>query len=145
MSSDFGFTFVVASTTVANGANVPFTSANFVNTPPVTSLSIVNSGTSTAAINIANSGFYQVTFGVSVSSGNALFGITVNGAAVPVQQTFQTSAATGQLTAMSCIIQVTANPTTVGLQNVTGSSVILQNFSGTSNSVLAFISIIKLM
>jgi hypothetical protein len=130
---------------VADTNFLPFTSANFVNTPPGTKLSIVNSGTSTAAINVADTGFYQITYGVSVNSGNAVVKLQLNAAAVLAQQTIQTSAATGQLTTATCIVQITTNPTTVQLVNITGSSITLQNPAGTSTSVLAFMSIIKLL
>lgn len=146
-SGDFGYLFLLGSalgTTVTNTAFVPFTSANFVNTPSGTNLSIVNSGTSSAAINIADTGFYQVNYGVSVSTGNALFNIKTGGGADLPQQTIQTSAATGQLTTATCILQITTNPTTVGLSNITGSSVTLINPSASESSVVAFISIVKL-
>jgi hypothetical protein len=133
---------VAGGTSVANGANVPFTSANFINTPPGTRLSIVNSGTATAAINIADTGYYQITYGVSAASGFSIFALSVGGV-TSAQQTLQTSAATGQLTAATCIVQVASNPTQVALVNSTGASVTLQNFSGTSNTILAFITITK--
>jgi hypothetical protein len=148
LSSDFGFLYLLGSASgqaVADTTFVPFTSGNFVNTPSNTKLSVTNSGTSTAAISIADTGYYQVTYGVASSTPNALFTIKSVGGTTLGQQTLQTSAASGQLTTATCIVQVTTNPTTVGLANTTGSSVTLINPAGANSSVVAFISIIKLL
>lgn len=146
LASDFGYVYLLGGgTTVTNNMNVPFSSSNLINTPPGTKLSIVNSATALAAVSIADTGYYEVSFGVSVSSGNAIFEITLNGAPTLPEQTLQTSAATLQLTSLTCIVQITINPTTIGLVNITGADVLLQNFSGTSSSVVAYMTITKLM
>lgn len=148
--SDFGFAFILNSaggTSVGSNDFVPFTAANFTNTPPSTSLSIVNSGTSSAAIQVADTGFYQVTYGVSVGAPNTIWQIKLGGAGGPSvgQQTLQTAGLSAQLTTATCIVEVTANPTTVGLQNISGASELLQNNNTSESSVVAFICILKLL
>ncbi len=150
LSSDFGFAFIlnsVSGTTVNDGDFVPFTMANFTNTPPGTNLSIINGGTGSAGVEIADTGFYQITYGVSVGSPNTIWQIKLGGGGGPSlgQQTLQTAGLSAQLCTATCIIEITANPTTVGLQNITGANALLQNNLNTVSAIVAFMTLVKLL
>ena len=147
-SPDFGIVAlrgVVGGTVVVNNANVPFTAADFIVTPPGTSLSIVNSGTSTSAINIADTGYYQITFAFRPTGGNIFtFGLSIGGAAPVFPNTMAVGPTIDSFT-LTVPIQIVTNPTTVGLRNISGVSATLNNFSATTTGPpAAFITIVKL-
>jgi hypothetical protein len=85
---------------------------------------------SASQVQIASTGFYQVTFGVGAPPGNAiLFGLSVNGATVPPQQLIDVATPAGALviSQLTVIIQATTNPTFLTIVNNSGSTFDLNN------------------
>jgi len=141
-AADFGYAYLLSTTgsgtSVANNAVVAL--STLTNTAPSTNLSLA-----AGLITIADTGYYQVTFGVSVDTAYSIFEASVASASGTSYYTLQTSSVTGQLTVLSFVFQVTVNPTTIGILNRSGATVNLQSFSGgTTDSVVAFMTIVKM-
>jgi len=124
---------------VGAGENVPFGTLS--NTPPATALTLLNANTNTAAMRVADTGYYQVSFGfLSVTAGDVLFQLQVGGVG-SAQQTIETNTV-NTLIGETVIIQITSNPTDLTLVNQTGIAV---NVGGVSaSSITAYMTIYKL-
>jgi hypothetical protein len=108
---------------------------------------------STGNIQIADTGWYQVTWGFSpTSTATSQFGVVVNGAATPAPLGPNTSridfdVPTGVriITTESVIIQAPTNPTTVIIKNVGAAAITLNNGSQTAGGgPIAYVTIIKI-
>jgi hypothetical protein len=155
-SSDFAMVYLLGSaggTSVANNAVVPFAALS--STPPGSNISLPNSG----SVQIASTGYYQVVLGVMPTSpftAQGVFELRVgNVGGVPQQSIdFQenpglagTLGLAPTLQSMFCltvIVQITTNPTILTVNNITGSSVTLNNVRKNTSGICAFMTILKL-
>jgi hypothetical protein len=143
MSQDFGMAYLTGAQTALAATNaIPFTSANFVNTPSGSNLSLVNSGNATtpfAGIRIAATGFYQVSFGVAISSTTLTnIQLEVNGVSVPYG-VLNLTAAAQSMTSMTVIVPITTNPSTLTL--IVSAATTLGPTAGT---VTGYMTVVKL-
>jgi hypothetical protein len=128
---------------VTAGSKVPFTAANLVNTAPGTRISL----TSTGVLTINDTGYYQVTFGITASSGVCAFTLESSNFATGTQYVAQAGFTPMQTTprgmyTQTVVILLTASPSTLSLVN-TGATVTLQDIGGGVGPE-AFITIFKL-
>jgi hypothetical protein len=127
---------------------IPF--SNLMNNPPGSNISLI---APTGTIQIADTGYYQLTLGVMVSSTSPTssttnFQLIVNGVATPTPYSLApatTLGAPGIMDVVSFILQVTTNPTTITLRNTSGIGVNLNNVTATAaGRAAAYITIQKL-
>jgi len=130
------------------GGVVPLTSP-LLNTAPGTKLSLVTVGGGNG-VQIADTGFYQVTFGVApklpLLTLAGAFQLKVNGVnTVPNTVEFGLIASVSALYSETVIVNVTVNPSTLTLVNESSTAVSLQNITGTAGGGPgAYITILKL-
>ena len=100
---------------------------------------------------VADTGFYQVTFGVmpkTGTSGNIAFQLQLNGSpATPIGGTVESIGSTTftSLSNVSIIIRITTNPSTLTVVNVGSGTVQLESLSLTATGApAAYVTIVKL-
>lgn len=146
----------VSGTVVGINSPVPFSSTNFISTPPGTRLTMSGS-----SIVVNDTGFYQVTFGVSNSTNTlaggegpaSVFSLAVNGTTSPFNTLTTTNSdnnygtyraiVVGMCTA-TAIINITQSGSTISLINETGVSITLNDTSLSGIGPCAYIVIVKL-
>jgi hypothetical protein len=109
----------------------------------------VTPASATTGIQIADTGFYQVTFGVGTVAEGTIWGLSLNGAAVTAQNTLQTAITSGGgvttgVMSMTVIINATVNPTTVRIFSVSGAATV-NSPGAVATAVAAYMTIIKLL
>jgi hypothetical protein len=134
VTADFGFAYLTGgSFGVLNNGNISFAALS--NTPPGSLLSLDGNGN----ILINDTGFYQVSWGVSMAN-TALFQLRVNSVSGVLQQTINNNAVT-TLVGQTVVVRITSPGQTLSIFNVTGSPV---NIGFSVNSVAAYMTVIKL-
>jgi hypothetical protein len=139
---------------VSNGSPIPFPigPANPNPAAPGTNISVPALGT----IEIADTGWYQVTFGFMTTASNAIFDLETSitlvsgyspvpfGPNLAIINSSTGLFASNIMQGLTLILQVTTNPTYIQIINTTGGSVTLENGSGSGCSSLAYITIVKI-
>jgi hypothetical protein len=162
----YAFLAPEASISITGGNTVPFNSTTFIftgavtvlagfdNQPPGSRITLVNPGVSAAVgggtgagIRVADTGFYQVTWGVSTGTANSKWVIELNAGGV-TNPLILPIATTNQLSTMSTIIQITVNPTIIYLvPNATATISSSGGGGGILNAPFAplcFVTVVKL-
>ena len=147
---DFGMAYLNGSalgTAVGPTTAVPFTALT--NTPSGSSITLPTP--SNGQVVISNTGFYQVNFGVqpitNTSSNTAGFwGLSLNGASVPSNQSIQYEQLTNQnnMYNLSCVVQITTNPTNLTIVNLSAGSKTLNDNTADATGICAYMTIVKL-
>jgi hypothetical protein len=132
---------------IASNAAVPFPTLG---NPSITPANTKITMQSTGVVQIADTGVYQISIGVSPNQAAAArYGLVVNGSAIlPVQLTIdfnQTIAASILVQSITGLLNVTTNPTTLALTNVSGAIRTLNNATGTAaGGPVAYMCIVKI-
>lgn len=133
---DFAFIFLNGSaegTAVDADTSIPF--ATIANTPVGTNITYAS-----PLVTISDTGFYLVTFGVSTRQSNEAFQLLVNGMGA-TENTLELSASNTILT-MTTIINITMNPSTLEIRNVSSNATVNDRNDG--GGPAAYITIVKL-
>jgi hypothetical protein len=140
---------------VSNGAAVPLSSFT---APAGSKMSLVSSGTSTAGVMIADTGFYLVTFGIEDTNFGASgyigrFSLR-NGLVTNPYQIVDYNAGgstacpsnTNLMVAISTIVQIITKNSILRIQNDSagGISITLNNTTRNASGICAFMTIVKL-
>ncbi len=148
--SDFGMAYLAGSaggTAVANTATVGLNV--LVNTPEGSNISIPAAG----SVQIADNGFYQVTFGVMATFGTAVatgaFQLRVNGVNTTPQtiefKQIATAGGENSMYSLTVIVNIGVNPSTLSIVNTSGVAVTLNNVSATAaGGPAAYMTVLKL-
>jgi len=103
---------------------------------------LINANSGTAAIQIDDTGFYQVTFGVmSSATNNTPWSLEINGVQISQYQT--NNRAAGQMDAITVIIQITTSGSSIAFVNNTGANRNIVDSGGTGVTPCAFLTIVK--
>jgi hypothetical protein len=126
-------------TTVSSGSTVVL--SQLASTPPGTKLSLAS-----GIITVNDTGFYQVTFGVSSTTASTIIQLHISTIANAAQNVAEAGALTTNVRGMfsqTVIIQLTTIGSTISLVNATAGSVTLNDIVSGSGPC-AYISIVKL-
>ncbi len=146
--ADFGMAYLVGTTTsVPSATVVPMTA--LINTPAGTKITLPTP--SNGAVQIADTGYYQVTYGVAPVLGTAIaagaFPLQLNTVNIGVPNTVEFTKLTTQtgLYSETVIVHITVNPSTLRILNSSGVPVTLQSVSNSATGGPgAYMTILKL-
>jgi hypothetical protein len=132
--------------TVGNSSAIVFT--QIVQQATGSSISL---NTTNGQISIADTGFFQITFGVTPNSttttSTSQFQLQLAGASGVIQQImeFKQPANAASMVSMTTIVRITTNPTVVTVVNTSGGTRTISNISRlTTGAPAAYVNIIQL-
>jgi len=104
---------------------------------------VVNSGTTTAAFQINDTGYYQVTYGLAQTEVNARpWELRLNNVSLPYAQIYTKTA--NIMAVISVIVQITTSGSQLTIFNNTGATATIANLSGSATIPAAYFMIVKL-